>query len=102
MAALPERPSGACPLFLPSLPLRLYREIPLSARPAEYGPDGHEKDLRVEHKRPVVDVFQIELHPIFETDGVSSGNLPDARDAGLHRKPPAMPRLVFRNLRGQR
>ena len=42
------------------------------------------QDFEVQPKRPVVDVFQIQSHPVFEiTDFVATADLPQASEAGF-------------------
>src|ERR1043165_5011502 len=73
-----------------------------SAASAEHGRNRAQEDLEVEGRRPVVDVLQVELHPAVEVDLVAAADLPEARQARLHRQPPAVPPVVRRDLLGDR
>ena len=53
--------------------------------------NGAKKDFKVEPKRPVVDVFEVEAHPIPEiADFVAAADLPKAREARLDAQATAM------------
>ena len=64
----------------------------LAGPPAEEdGGDGAEKNLKIEEKGPLVDVLEIELHPIREiVDIVTAGNLPQTSHAGEDTEAPAL------------
>jgi hypothetical protein len=58
-----------------------------------------EQELYIESQAPVVDVFQIKVHPFIDVgDVVSAGNLPQARQTAFDRQFAAMPRLEYRTL----
>ena len=64
---------------------------------------GFEKDFKIEPERPLVDVFQVQFHPVVKADIVTAGgDLPQAGDAGLHGKPAALPQIVFLYFRRDR
>src|SRR5882672_1246447 len=48
----------------------------------QYGGDGLQKDLHVQSQSPVVDVREVQLHPLVEVDVVAAGDLPQAGEAG--------------------
>src|SRR5580698_10667473 len=62
--------------------------------------DGAGEDFQVEPERPVVDVLEIEFHPLVETDLVAAADLPDASEDGLHGKAATVPRVVVLHLGG--
>ena len=51
-------------------------------------------DFQIEQQRPVLNVEQIEPHHLFKRQTISSGNLPQPRQPGLHVEPFAMPELI--------
>ena len=64
---------------------------------------GFQKDFKIEPQGPLVDVFQVQLHPVVKADFIAAGgDLPQAGDAGLHGKPAALPHIVFLYFRGDR
>src|ERR1017187_7834547 len=68
---------------------------------AEAGEDDGEgagEDFQVEPEGPVVDVLEVEFHPLVEADLVAAADLPDAGEAGLHGEAAAMPRIVVLHL----
>src|ERR1039458_1026454 len=69
----------------------------LSSAGAEAGQDdgdGAGEDFQVEPERPVVDVLEIELHPLVEADLVASADLPDTGQTRFHGEAAAVPRIV--------
>src|ERR1017187_5914279 len=60
---------------------------------AEAGEDDGEgagENFQVEPEGPVVDVLEVEFHPLVEADLVAAADLPDAGEAGLHGEAAAM------------
>src|SRR5437773_2772579 len=45
----------------------------------------------IESQRPTVDVFEIQLHPLFKRKIAATGDLPQTSYAGLHAKAPLLP-----------
>src|SRR3954470_16171080 len=72
------------------------------ALPRQHHGDRLQQDLEVEHRRPGVDVLEVELHPAIEVDVVPPADLPEAGEAGLHGQAPALPALVLGHLLGNR
>src|SRR5947207_13177506 len=74
------------------------------ARAASQQYDGNrlEEDLPVQRWRPMVDVFEVELHPAPEAEPAAALERPQTREARLHAQPAALPGLVFFHLLGQR
>src|SRR5579871_1818846 len=67
---------------------------------AEAGEDDGQcadKDFEVKPEGPVVDVLEVELHPLVEVDAIAAADLPDACEPGLHRETATMPRVVMLN-----
>src|SRR5580698_8124829 len=62
--------------------------------------DGAGEDFEVEPEGPVVDVLEVEFHPLVKTDLVAAADLPDASEAGLHGEAAAMPGVVVLHLAG--
>ena len=60
--------------------------------------DRFDHDLEIQPQGPVVQVFEVELHPVLEPDIVPSVDLPQAGDPRLHGKPASLPGLVFFDL----
>src|SRR5579864_8683232 len=57
--------------------------------------NGAEENLDVEPERPVVEIKQVELHPMFEVDMVAAFESPQAGQPGTHAQTPPLPRFVF-------
>src|SRR5687767_9017808 len=57
----------------------------------EHGRNGPGENREVELERPIVDVLEIELHPVLELDLVAAVRLPDAGEPGLHAEPAPLP-----------
>src|SRR5262249_23177796 len=47
--------------------------------------------------RPVVNVGEVQLHPVFEADFISATDLPKASHARFHAKTTSLPQLVAGN-----
>src|SRR5207249_1707631 len=47
-----------------------------------------------QQKGPVVNIGEVELHPVFEADLVAATDLPEASHAGFHTQPAPLPTLV--------
>src|ERR1017187_4668105 len=60
--------------------------------------DGASEDFQVEPEGPVVDVLEVELHPLIEADLVAATDLPDAGQTRFHGKAAAMPWVVVLHL----
>src|ERR1017187_10620677 len=78
-------------------------QIPGLSAGAEAGQDdghGAGEDFEVEPEGPVVDILEVEFHPLVEADLVAAADLPDAGEAGLHGEAAAMPRIVVLDLAG--
>src|ERR1017187_3331953 len=76
-------------------------QIPGLSAGAEAGQDdGHGAvgDFECEPEGPVVDILEVEFHPLVEADLVAAADLPDAGEAGLHGEAAAMPRIVVLHL----
>src|SRR5687767_7556465 len=69
---------------------------------AEHGGDGFHENLEIEAQRPVVDVLQVEFHPLLEVDRVPARDLPEAREAGADAEAAPSPGLVLRHFGGHR
>ena len=52
------------------------------------------ENLDVEHRRPIVDVFEIELDPLIEIDLIAAMDLPEASQAGTHGESSALPAFI--------
>src|SRR6266498_796181 len=70
------------------------------AASAQHRRNRPQQYLEIQPRRPVVDVLQVELHPAVEVDLVAAAHLPEAREAGLHRQPAAVPAVVRGHLLG--
>src|SRR5436190_4459288 len=57
--------------------------------------NGTQQDAQVEPERAVLDVLEIEPHPLAEAQGTAPADLPQAGDAGLHVEPAQLPGLVL-------
>ena len=44
-----------------------------------------EKDLGIHPERPVVNIFEVEIHPLVECRIVAAANLPETSKSRLHR-----------------
>src|SRR5665647_442699 len=78
------------------IPISGGKPAPLISSDAEKNDrDGLQHDLHVEPERPVVEIFEVELHPLLKGDVVPAVDLPEARDARLHREPSPLPILVL-------
>src|SRR5574340_1037258 len=66
--------------------------IPLrrSRSPDDRG-DGLTENLKIQRQRPMLDVFQVQLHPFFERQGTPSIDLPKTGQAGPDAESPAVP-----------
>src|SRR5262249_7249284 len=49
-------------------------------------------------QRPVVNVGEVQLHPVFKADLITAADLPKARHAGFHAETAALPTFVSRDL----
>src|ERR1043166_6108590 len=47
----------------------------------------------IKPQRPMIDVLEIELHPLLERKVAATGNLPQTGQAGLHAETSLLPRL---------
>ena len=67
----------------------------LRASADENDRDGAEEDLDIEPKRPVVDVLEVEAHPVGEfIDLIAAADLPQAGEAGLDAEAAAMGEIL--------
>src|SRR5947209_17947633 len=65
------------------------------ACPRDHGPRRSHEDLEIEPQRPVVDVFEVHLHPVVEArDLIASAHLPEARDPRTDAQLPLVPEAV--------
>src|SRR5687768_15656792 len=54
--------------------------ISVRAPAREYGWEGPQQDPRVERERPLVDVLEVELHPVIEAQVAAATDLPESCD----------------------
>jgi len=54
--------------------------------------------FNVEPYRPIIDVFQVQFHPLVEVNLVPSAHLPETRNSGFHAQAPPLPPFIFLNL----
>src|SRR5712664_39294 len=52
------------------------------------------QNFQIKPEPPSVDILEIKLHPLLEWNGVTTANLPQASDAGLHTESAPVPILV--------
>src|SRR5664280_1762689 len=65
--------------------------ISFGTRASEHDGDGADQDFQIEPQRPVVNVFEVEAHPLLEIGYlVASADLPEAGEAGLDAEAAAM------------
>src|SRR5271155_2716695 len=50
--------------------------------------------FQIKPQKPLVDVLQIQLHPLLERNSASSADLPQTGDTGTDAEAPALPILV--------
>src|SRR6266851_2087888 len=72
--------------------VELATECSACAARQDDGGYGAKQNRSIESQRPTVDVFEIQLHPLFKRKVAATGNLPQASYAGLHTKAPFLPR----------
>src|SRR6266536_1857922 len=58
------------------------------------GRNRPQQNLQIQRRRPVVDVLQVELHPVIEIDLVPAADLPETSQARLHGEAAAVPAAV--------
>src|ERR1035437_71469 len=64
-------------------------------RAGQHGWQGAPKNLKVQPKRPVVNVLQVQPHPVLEiADIVAPADLPEAGEARLDSQPPPMGQVI--------
>src|SRR5579862_1045374 len=61
----------------------------------EHEGNGAQENFQVEPQRPVVEVKQVELHPVLEINSVAALERPQAGQAGTHAQAPPLPRFIF-------
>lgn len=70
---------------------------------SKHSTDSLEDYHEIERKAPVIDILQVEAHPIVERDRIAVGrNLPQASDTRLHSQTAQLPAFVFGHLIRQR
>src|SRR5258708_40080085 len=63
------------------------------SRSSNHGRNGHRQNLQIEPQRPFIQIFQIEFHPLLESDRTATLHLPQAGNPGSHTESPPMPVL---------
>src|SRR6478609_11845969 len=66
----------------------------LRAPAREYRRDGPQQDACVERERPLVDVLEVERHPVGEAQVAAAADLPESRDSLWHAEAPNEPCLA--------
>src|SRR6266700_2652213 len=73
----------------------MIRSCALRARSGNDGPGGAEEDLEIEPQRPLVDVFEVHLHPVIKVgDLVPAAHLPQACDSGTDAQLSLLPETI--------
>src|SRR6266404_1773492 len=55
--------------------------------------NGAQQNRSVQAERPVIDILQIQLHPLFKGEITATRNLPQTGESGLHAKASFLPRF---------
>src|SRR5690349_17620777 len=72
-----------------------FMRICSGAGTGDHGPRRSHQDLEVEPQGPVVDVFEVHLHPVVEArDLIAAAQLPQTRDAGTDAQLALVPETV--------
>src|SRR4051794_2271018 len=71
-------------------------------RPADERERRPQEDAQVEHRRPVLDVPDVELDPLCPGQGGTAVDLRPPRDSGLHLEAAPLPRRVLLHLVAKR
>src|ERR1035437_376121 len=73
----------------------LRRTVSFGAGGRQHGRQSPTQYLRVQPERPVVNVFQVQPHPLLEiSDVVAPADLPEAGDARLDAQPAPMGQVI--------
>ena len=70
----------------------------MTAAAAHHRGDGLQQEIDVLTHAPVIDVLEVEVHPVLEGHLVPPADLPEAGEPRGDREPPALPGLVLRHL----
>lgn len=68
--------------------------------PAKDSRDSLEEDAPVRPVGPVVNIGEVQAHPVVEVDVAAVADLPQAGNAGLHAEAPTIGQVVLAYLRG--
>src|SRR6266508_1184719 len=67
----------------------------LRPRPSEHDGNRTEQDFEIQPERPVVNVLEVQAHPVFELDDlIATADLPQAGEAGLDAEAPAVGQIM--------